>query len=142
MPAPYTGRCSCGSVSARIDGEPLFVRQCWCRQCQKLTGGPGTTNAAFMAADIALTGELARHDYTAASGNAYTQWFCPNCGNPVMAQTSGRPGGRTIRLGFLDEGHGLRPDAAIWMREAPDWAVVDPEIDRIDAQPPIPPATT
>ncbi|MCW1403218.1 hypothetical protein OKA06_13105 [Novosphingobium sp. MW5] len=42
-------------------------------------------------------------------------------------------------LGFLDEGHGLSPSISIWLSEAPDWAVVDPEIDQHQEQPPIPP---
>ena len=139
MPAPYTGRCACGSVTATISGEPLAVRQCWCRQCQKLTGGPGTVNALFLHKDITLSGDLARSEYTAASGNAYAQLFCPNCGNPVLGDSSGRPHARIVRLGFLDEGHGLNPTAAIWMADAPDWAVVAPGLECFDGQPPAPP---
>ena len=138
MAAPYTGRCQCGAVTAKIKGEPLLVAECWCRQCQKLTGGPGTTNARFNLDDIEMSGELASLDYTAASGNSYSQMFCPKCGNPVMAKSSGRPTARTLRLGFLDAGHGLKPGIAIWLSEAPDWAVIDPDIDRHDTQPPIP----
>lgn len=139
MTAPYTGRCACGAVTATIKGEPLAVAQCWCRQCQKLAGGAATVNARFDADDIEVTGELASYGYTAASGNAYTQMFCPGCGNPVMAKTSGRPNARTFRVGFLDEGHGLKPTMSIWLSEAPDWAVVDPSIDQHQEQPPIPP---
>ena len=42
------------------------------------------------------------------------------------------------RLGFLDEGHGLRPDTAIWLDDAPDWAVIDPALAQFDKQPPPP----
>ncbi|MFM5906116.1 MAG: GFA family protein [Novosphingobium sp.] len=140
MTVPYTGRCACGSVTATITGEPLAVAQCWCRQCQKLAGGAATVNARFDVDDIAVHGELASFGYTAASGNDYTQMFCPKCGNPVMARTSGRPNARTFRLGFLDEGHGLSPTISIWLSEAPDWAVVDPDIAKHKQQPPIPPS--
>ena len=139
MPAPYSGRCSCGAVTATISGEPLAVRQCWCRQCQKLTGGPATTNAMFLLKDIELKGELARNEYTAASGNSYAQLRCTSCGNPVMGDSSGRPHARIIRLGFLDEGHGLKPTSAIWLSEAPDWAEVGEGLERFEHQAPNPP---
>lgn len=139
MPAPYTGRCSCGAVTATISGEPLAVRQCWCRQCQKAAGGAATTNVLFLLEHIELSGELAASGYTAASGNSYRQLFCPQCGNPVMGDSSGRPKMRVIRLGFLDEGHGLAPSAAIWMSEAPDWATVPAGAERFELQPPPPP---
>ena len=139
MPAPYTGRCACGQVTATISGEPLAVRECWCRQCQKVSGGPATANAMFLARDIEISGELGETCYTAASGNTNCQLFCPSCGNPVMGRNSGRPHARVIRLGFLDHGHGLAPTAAIWLSEAPQWATVAEGLARFDGQPPNPP---
>ena len=47
MAAPYSGRCQCSAITATISGEPVGVRQCWCRQCQQLAGGAATTNAMF-----------------------------------------------------------------------------------------------
>lgn len=133
-----TGRCSCGAVTARISGEPAAVRQCWCRQCQQAAAGGPTHNAMFNTADVALQGELATHAYPAASGNTLTHYFCAKCGTQVYAQSSARPQFRTVRLGFLEPGHGLRPQMAIWLDDAPDWAVVDPEIEHFAQQPPIP----
>ena len=137
----YTGRCNCGAVSAVLNGEPIAVRQCWCRQCQKLASGSATTNAMFSTADLALSGEVATWDYVAASGNKLTQTFCPACGAPVMAQSSARPQFRTMRIGFLEEPHGLAPQVAIWLSEKPDWAVEDASLACFDAQPPPPPVT-
>ena len=138
MPAPYTGRCACGSVTATITGEPISVRQCWCRQCQQSAAGGPTHNALFLLADWALSGELGRHRTPAASGNTYTQSFCPKCGTPVMGQSSARMHMASARLGFLDEGHGLKPDTAIWVSDAPDWAVIDPALEKFEQQPPPP----
>lgn len=139
MTAPYSGRCACGSVTLAIAGEPVGTRQCWCRQCQQVAGGGPTHNAMFRTEDLAITGEVRPHSYVAASGNTLTQWFCPSCGSPVYAQSSARPQFRTIRLGTLDEPHGLRPQVAIWTDEAPGWAVIDPALERFPRQPPPPP---
>lgn len=138
MGAPYSARCACGAVTATISGEPVATRECWCRQCQKIAAGGPTRNAMFRVEDIALSGALASHVYTAASGNQLTQHFCPGCGVHVMGQSSARPQFRTLRLGFLDPGHGLAPDMAIWLSEAPPYAVIDPKLTPFPRQPPPP----
>ena len=141
MPAPYTGRCGCGAVTATIPSEPLGVRQCWCRQCQQAAAGGPTNNAMFRMEGVELTGALGERKTAAASGNTLSQFFCPACGTPVYGQSSARRHMASFRLGFLDEGHGLRPDAAIWLDDAPDWAVIDPELTQIRRQPDPPPGT-
>lgn len=137
----FTGQCACGAVKARISADaPVTVRQCWCRQCQQVSTGTATTNAIFPTDSLNLTGNLGTNAYVAASGNTLTHYFCPACGTPVMSQASARPHFRTVRIGFLDEGHGLAPDAAIWTSEAPAWAVIDPALEQFEGQPPAPPA--
>lgn len=139
----YTGSCACGAVTATISADaPVAVRQCWCRQCQQVAGGGAANNAIFPTDGVELSGELATHSYVAASGNTLTHSYCPKCGTPVMAQTSARPHFRTMRLGFLDVGHGLAPNAAIWTSDAPPWAVIDPALEQFEGQPPAPPPPT
>lgn len=135
---PYTGRCACGGVTAQISGEPIAVRQCWCRQCQQIASGGPTTNATFQTADVALSGTMATHDFTAASGNIVTQHFCPACGTPIFGQSSARRHLMSLRVGFLDEPHGLRPTTAFWLDDAPDWAHIDPLLERYPGQAPPP----
>jgi hypothetical protein len=134
----YKGRCACGKVTVAIDGEPAATRQCWCRQCQKLAAGGPSHNAMFRTEDVHIEGQLSSHAYVADSGNMLTQWFCPACGNHVYGQSSARPQYRTIRLGMLDEPHGLKPRMAIWTAAAPSWAVIDPTLEKHPGQPPPP----
>ena len=134
----YTGRCACGAVSATIEADPVVVRQCWCRQCQQLAGGAASTNVMFPTSAVTLTGELSSHSYVAASGNTIYHGFCGECGTPVWGHSDARPHFRAFRVGFLDAGHGLRPDMAIWLDDAPDWAVIDPALEQFPRQPPTP----
>jgi hypothetical protein len=136
----YSGRCGCGQVALAISGEPVLTRQCWCRQCQRIALGGPAHNAMFHTEDVAIEGQLASHAYVAHSGNTLTQWFCPGCGTHVYAQSSARPQFRTVRFGVLDPPHGLAPRMAIWTREAPAWAVIDPALECFSEQPPPPPA--
>ncbi len=135
---PYTGRCACGQVTVTVTAEPVVVRQCWCRQCQQVAGGGATHNAMFPTDSLDLRGETRLHSYVAASGSTLTQEFCPQCGTPVLAHSDARPQFRTLRLGLLDPGHGLRPALAIWTDDAPEWAVIDPALEQHGRQPPPP----
>lgn len=140
MAAPYTGHCACGSVSATITSEPVRVGQCWCRQCRQSASGGPSNNAIFATSTVTLDGELRRHSYDAPSGNTVHHDFCPQCGTPVLVTNKARPQIVGFRLGFLDEGHGLKPEIALWTDEAPDWAVIDPQLEQFGRQPPPPQA--
>lgn len=135
---PYTGRCACGAVTLEIAGDPIATRQCWCRQCQQIAAGGPTNNAIFRSEDVAITGSLHAAAWTAASGNTLTHHFCPGCGTQVYGQSSARLHLKTGRFGVIDEPHGLAPEAAIWLAEAPAWAQVDPAIEQWQGQPPAP----
>lgn len=136
----YTGRCSCGAVEVRIDAEPLAVRQCWCRRCQKIAAGGPTHNAIFPTDSIVTDGVTASDNYIADSGNTLTRSHCAACGTPMFSASSARPQLRVVRLGVLDQPHDLKPTAVIWTSKAPDWAILDPGMEQFPAQPPAPPA--
>lgn len=136
---PYTGRCSCGKVTLAIAGEPVQTRQCWCRQCQQIAAGGPTHNAIFKTEDVVVAGDLASNGYIAASGNQLTHSFCPSCGTQIYGQSSARPHLRTVRFGAIDAPHGLHPQVAIWLDDAPDWALIDPTMEQFPQQPPAPP---
>lgn len=135
----FTGRCACGGITLTIAGEPLGTRQCWCRQCQKIATGGASHNAIFRSEEVKIAGSLASSTWAAASGNTLTFWFCPSCGTQIYGQSSARPHLKTVRLGAIDEPHGLVPHAAIWVEEAPAWARIDPDMEQWPRQPPPPP---
>jgi len=141
MGAPYTGRCNCGATTATFSAEPVWVRQCWCRQCQKAAAGGAVTNALFTSDSIDIKGELGWFSYEADSGNTVEQGYCPSCGTPVIGRNSGRKHACVIRLGFIEPPHSLRPSSAIWLEEAPEWAMIDPALDQFPRQPPPPPTS-
>jgi len=62
------------------------------------------------------------------------------CGTQIYAQSSARPHLMTMRLGALNAGHGLKPDAVIWTDDAPEWATFDTALESWPGQPPPPSA--
>jgi len=129
-----TGGCLCGQIRYQLTGEPVVSRLCWCRDCQYIAGN-GTANVIFPTASIAVTGSLAEHSRTAASGNTVTRKFCPNCGCHVLGDSTGRVGLTVVRVGTLDDPSSVKPVANIWASSAPGWACLDAQIERIERQP-------
>jgi hypothetical protein len=94
----------------------------------------------FRTGEARIDGTMQTRSYVADSGNTVTQWFCPACGTPIYAQSAARTHLRTVRIGVLDQPHGLRPRMVIWTEQAPAWAVIDPALERHARQPPAPAA--
>ncbi len=140
-PMLFTGRCACGAVALRIGAAPIQVRQCWCRHCQQLAAGAGTTNAIFPADAIEITGEVSSNAHRADSGNDLHWSFCPRCGSQLTANSSARPHLRVVRLGAIDRPHGLAPNVIIWTSEAPDWATFPSGAELFPGQPPALPSS-
>ena len=140
MSAPYHGSCNCGAVTLTIASEPLWVRQCWCRQCQKAAAGNATCNGLFRTEGMTVDGTVTWRGYTAASGNTVEHGFCPPCGSQLFGRNPSREGAQVVRLGALDDAQDLKVNAIIWTSEAPDWAYFDPKVEHWSAQPPRPAA--
>lgn len=129
-----TGRCLCGDVRYRISAEPIATRICWCRDCQR-TAANGTVNLIVPTAAVECSGELGEFTVTADSGNEVRRRFCPKCGSHLFANSSSRPQFTVVRVGTLDDPSSVRPTANIWTASAPEWACLDPTLDRVERQP-------
>jgi hypothetical protein len=130
-----TGRCLCGQCAYEIDGDPIIVAQCHCRDCQRISGAGHTTGAMFPDAAIRVTGEVASFTLTSEQGNTVTRLFCPNCGSPLFGRNTGMPGFMTVMLGTLDESDALVPQVAIFTRTRRPWDTIDPAVPAFETQP-------
>jgi len=131
-----TGGCLCKSVRYRFTAPPLVTRSCWCRLCQYLGAGSGTVNVCFRTADMTLEGELTDYRSVADSGNAMHRRFCPKCGTQMFSEAQVRPHLIFVRAGTLDDSEVARPSMTIWASQAPTWACIDPQLPRVEEQPP------
>lgn len=118
------GGCGCGAVRYRFTGEPIFVNNCHCKQCQQQTGAGSAVNA-FIETDRLehLSGELSEHEFITGSGGIQVVIRCAKCGTPVWSHYP-RLGRKAagIRVGTLDDPSAVHPDAAIFVAERPSWA--------------------
>jgi hypothetical protein len=131
------GGCLCRAVRFTIDADaPLGARHCWCRVCQYLGAGTGAVSAMFPKNAVAASGLLTDHVVRADSGSIMHRRFCNRCGTPVFSEAEERPDLIFVRVGTLDDPNLAAPSATIWTRSAPVWACFDPDLPRIEGQPP------
>jgi hypothetical protein len=82
------GRCLCGSVTIRIDGDYVAaVGACHCGYCQRSSGALW---AAFEASADAVTvsGDVSRYQST----DFAERTFCPTCGSNLWLRNTGDDG--------------------------------------------------
>jgi hypothetical protein len=95
------GGCYCGQVRYRAEGEPAFRGQCFCRECQYISGGDSVLVMAMPEAGYQLTKGAPKAFQRTDIPKPVTREFCPNCGTHVT--TRAMPGLVMIKIGTLDD---------------------------------------
>jgi hypothetical protein len=111
-----TGGCLCGACRYEAHGEPVDVRVCHCRNCQKVTGAALYARVRMPGAAVTISGPVGWY----SSSDIVLRGFCPTCGASLFAK---RTDGSTISLlmGSLDEPDRFAPTAQIWMSSKQAW---------------------
>lgn len=129
------GGCGCGAVRYRLNDEPIFVNNCHCHLCQRQTGTGSAVNA-FIETDKLelLSGRLSENEFVAGSGGKHIVVRCADCGTPLWSHYPRLARkGAGVRVGTLDDPSAVRPDAAIFVADRPDWAPLPDGIPQFDA---------
>jgi hypothetical protein len=128
------GGCGCGATRYRVTGEPIFVNNCHCTQCQHQTGSTSVVNAFFESERVELvSGTLSENTVSAGSGGPHVICRCSACGTALWSfyPRLGRSG-MGLRVGTLDDSSAFRPDAVIYTAEAMPWVSFPPDIPRFE----------
>jgi hypothetical protein len=114
------GGCLCGAVRFRIHGEPINVRICHCRRCQKAMGSPFFARALFDQRVIEVEGETGRH----GSSERLDRLFCKTCGTSLFSwRRNGTAAG--VALAAFDDRNAFAPTEHIWVSEKMNWVRLD-----------------
>jgi len=120
------GGCECGAVRYRMRGEPIFVNCCHCRQCQKLSGSAFALNAMIERDRVEVT----------EGAELLEDGRCAKC--QTMLWGTHRMFGDGIlflRVGSLDEGERVAPDAHFFTRSKHPWVTIPDGARTFDALP-------
>jgi hypothetical protein len=114
------GGCLCGAVRFKAEGEPINVRICHCRNCQKAMGSPFFARAQFDPCALTVEGETGRYP----SSGRVDRVFCKICGTRLFSwRRNGTAVG--VALSTFDDRKAFAPTEHIWVSEKMDWVKFD-----------------
>jgi hypothetical protein len=125
MSGQLDGRCLCGSVSSRCDGEPIVTPVCHCEDCQRQTGSSFSILVAVPRAALHVDGDTLATFVTvgADGGEERRRQFCLKCGSPVVTLLAEQPEIAVIEAETLNDRSWLSPTLEIWCDSAQPWLV-------------------
>lgn len=125
----------CGPVRCECSADPMMQANCYCRDCQRSSGGAMASVLLFPKAAVKLTkGQLKHYEVTGDSRGKVSRAFCPNCGSPIRSELPGMSM-VAIKAGSLDDPTRFQPTANVYMCSAPPWAPVREDIPKFDEMP-------
>jgi hypothetical protein len=137
MSKPYIGGCACGAIRYEIAGEPVFMNDCQCRDCQQRSGaGHGSYLTFTGRKDVTLQGKASHWDLAGDSGTIKTHAFCPTCGSPVYLTFAAMPDLFTVTAASLDDPGRFKPQAVTYGVRGHAWDHLDPAVPKFDRMPP------
>jgi hypothetical protein len=111
MADTFTGRCECSALTYEFSNAPDFVANCYCKDCQRSSGGVMASYFSVAEDDFKLlSGTPHSYPYVADSGNTLERNFCPECGSRVFTnRLSGFPGQVFVMLGSVNDPERIKP---------------------------------
>lgn len=131
------GSCQCGAVHFETRGAPVMAGNCYCLNCQKLSGAGRVFHAMFAQDQVTITGETRGFNYSADSGSVVTNIVCATCGSPLFGRTSRMPGMMTVRVAAYDGEAGFAPGMEVYVKRRRAWDGEAQGVPRFDGMPPI-----
>ena len=137
MSDAYKGGCACGAVRYMIADEPVFMNDCQCRDCQRVSGtGHGSYLTFPSRTKVRLTGEASHWEVAGDSGHLKSHGFCPACGAPVYLLLAAKPDLFTVHAASLDDPSRYAPQVVTYASRALAWDRSDPALPSFATMPP------
>ena len=126
MPTRFAS-CSCGELSAQVQGDPVRVSICHCLACQRRTGSPFGQQARFLREQVTVGGPSTAYTRTGDEGTRATFQFCPRCGATLYYEMEALEAWVAIPVGaFADPGFPA-PTVSVYEERMHGW--VQPPAD-------------
>jgi hypothetical protein len=119
----HSARCACGAIKFEFDTDPTFIADCYCKDCQKSSGGAMATFFGVPNEDFTLiSGKPKSFHYVAESGKGLDRNFCPECGARLFSSNlESFPGLVFVAIGSLDQPDGIEPRLEMFTKRRLRW---------------------
>ena len=114
---PMTGGCLCGHVRYEASGAAYDIAHCHCQDCRRSSGAPFVTWASFKRSEFRFSCGQPKEVRWAHRIRS----FCPECGTPLLFQSSPDSGEIDVAVSTLDHPEELTPSAHIWVEDRLPW---------------------
>ena len=112
----YAGGCQCGKTRYRAEGPRDRASVCYCRMCQKASGGPFMAFVRFPADQV----HWSKPPSVFASSNIVERGFCADCGTPLTYRQTGGPF-VSLTINSLDDPEAVRPEMRFSPQAEMSW---------------------
>lgn len=131
MGRTFQGGCLCGASRYEAQGEPINVRVCHCRRCQRALGAAFNARVLMPIEAVTISGPVSRFN----SSPALARGFCQVCGTALFSE---RVGGGVVGLtcGSLDEPDAFPPTEHMWTSSKQGWVKVNDGLPQYPERPP------
>jgi len=96
------GGCYCGAVRYKAQGDPMMKAECFCRECQYITGGGNLLVMAMPSDKFELTKGKVKGYSRDDIENPVSREFCENCGTHLFTRSPGFKVAVIIKVGSMD----------------------------------------
>lgn len=121
--------CSCGQLTAKVDGDPVRISICHCLACQRRTGGPFAQQARFLREHVAISGNSNQYLRTEDAGTCAVFHFCPQCGVTVYYESDALPKFMAFPVGVFADPHFSAPNVSVYESRMHQWVVPPPNAE-------------
>src|SRR5262245_22234530 len=87
MALQVQGGCKCGLVSYKCEAGPIAVTLCYCRDCQRWSGGSCGNYVIMPASAVTVVGQTKGYSVQAESERIVRRELCRECGSPLFTTT-------------------------------------------------------
>ncbi len=130
------GGCQCGAVRYRVEGPPVVVAVCHCRECQRQSGSAFGMGAIVRKEQFTLVrGTLKQFTRMAESGAPVVCSFCPECGTRIIHEPQRMAGMVNVRAGTFDDTSWIMPRVQAWTSSKQPWITLSDALMAFERQP-------
>ena len=124
--------CSCGQLTAVVEGEPVRISICHCLACQRRTGGAFGFQARYPRDRVRVEGRSTEYTRISDEGEPRTFSFCPACGATVYYHLPTEPDLVAVPIGAFADPDFPAPRVSVYESRRHAWLTLPPSLEHYD----------